>query len=93
MTVAALGLGAAFVCASTTALSSVAAAEAGAASGLLNSFHELGSAAGVAALGAVAAAGIGLGFQTAAAVAVVAAIIAALAVAPGVASTNAHFVH
>jgi EmrB/QacA subfamily drug resistance transporter len=93
MTVAALGLGAAFVCASTTALSSVAAAEAGAASGLLNSFHELGSAAGVAALGAVAAAGIGLGFQAAAAVAVVAAIIAALAVAPGVASTNAHFVH
>lgn len=93
MTVAALGLGAAFVCASTTALSSVAAAEAGAASGLLNSFHELGSAAGVAALGAIAVAGIGLGFQTAAGVAVVAAIIAAIAIAPGVPSTNARFVH
>lgn len=95
MTVAALGLGAAFVCASTTALSGVDGSEAGAASGLLNSFHELGSAAGVAGLGAIAAVGIGLGFQTATAVAVAAAVAAALAVAPGVPREGAggHFVH
>ena len=93
MTVAALGLGAAFVCASTTALSRVPSSEAGAASGLLNSFHELGSAAGVAGLGAIAATSIGLGFQTASAIAVLAAIVAALAVAPGVPRTSGQFVH
>src|SRR5688500_123666 len=92
-TLAALGLGAAFVCASTTALSHVATSEAGAASGLLNSFHELGSAAGVAGLGAIAAAGIGLGFQAATGLAVVAAIVAALAVAPGVPRASGTFMH
>ena len=93
MTVAAFGLGAAFVCASTTALSRVAAPEAGAASGLLNSFHELGSAAGVAGLGAIAATSIGLGFQTAAGIAVVAAIVAVIAIAPGVPRTTGQFMH
>lgn len=93
MTVAALGLGGAFVCASTTALGGVDEAEAGAASGLLNSFHELGSAAGVAGLGAIAALGIGVGFQAAAAAAVVAAILAVALIAPGVPRSSAHFVH
>ncbi|MDQ0893721.1 MFS transporter [Agromyces ramosus] len=93
MTVAALGLGAAFVCASTTALSGVDGTEAGAASGVLNSFHELGSAVGVAALGAIAATSIGVGFQLAAVVAVVAAVVTALAVASGVPRAGAHFVH
>ncbi|MEV1129034.1 MFS transporter [Agromyces sp. NPDC049794] len=93
MTVAALGLGGAFVCASTTALGGVDEREAGAASGLLNSFHELGSAAGVAGLGAIAAAGIGVGFQAAAGVAVVAAMIAVALIAPGVPRRSGRFVH
>ncbi|KRE23084.1 MFS transporter [Agromyces sp. Soil535] len=93
MTVGGLGLGAAFVCASTTALSGVSATEAGAASGLLNSFHELGSAAGAAGLGAIAATSIGLGFQAATGIAVIAAVIAAIAMAPGVTRSSAHFVH
>jgi EmrB/QacA subfamily drug resistance transporter len=93
MTVAALGLGAAFVCASTTALSGVATDEAGAASGVLNSFHELGSAVGVATLASIAATGLGLGFQAAAGAAAVAAILAAIAIAPGVIRTGTGFVH
>ncbi|WP_448811463.1 MFS transporter [Agromyces bauzanensis] len=93
MTLAALGLGGAFVCASTTALSGVDQAEAGAASGLLNSFHELGSAAGVAGLGAIAAAGIGIGFQAAAGAAALAAVLAVALIAPGVPRTTGHFVH
>ncbi|MGW7140528.1 MFS transporter [Streptomyces xanthophaeus] len=46
----ALGLGAAFVCATTAALSEVPADRAGLASGLVGTSHELGAALGVAAL-------------------------------------------
>jgi EmrB/QacA subfamily drug resistance transporter len=53
--VAALGLGAVFVCASTTALTGVEPEQSGAASGFLNTWHEFGAAIGVAALGAVVA--------------------------------------
>lgn len=93
MALAALGLGGAFVCASTTALGTVDHAEAGAASGLLNSFHELGSAAGVAGLGAIAAAGIGAGFAAAAGAAAVAAVLAVALIAPGAAQRTGGFVH
>lgn len=91
MTLAALGLGAAFVCASTTALGGVDHAEAGAASGVLNSFHELGSAVGVAGLGAIA--GAGIGFQAAAGAAALAAVLAVALIAPGVPQTTGRFVH
>ncbi|WP_412078027.1 MFS transporter [Streptomyces xanthophaeus] len=48
--VLALGLGAAFVCATTAALSEVAPEHSGLASGLVGTSHELGAALGVAAL-------------------------------------------
>lgn len=56
--VVALGLGAAFVSATTTALSNVSHEEAGILSGVVNIFHELGGAVGVTALSAIASAGI-----------------------------------
>ncbi|HSI93402.1 MAG TPA: MFS transporter [Jiangellaceae bacterium] len=59
--IAAAGLGAAFVVATTTTLSNVAPHEAGLASGLVNTFHEVGGAIGVALASAVAAASIGPG--------------------------------
>lgn len=66
---AALGLGALFVVASATALSQVAPSEAGTASGILSTFHELGSSLGAAAMSGVAAAslvaGTSDGFQRA----------------------------
>jgi predicted MFS family arabinose efflux permease len=52
---AALGLGAAFVASTTTALSHVGHHEAGVVSGLVNTFHEVGGALGVAAVSALAA--------------------------------------
>jgi EmrB/QacA subfamily drug resistance transporter len=58
---AALGLGAAFVVATTTMLSNVAHHEAGLASGVVNTFHEVGGAVGVAVASAVAAGSIGAG--------------------------------
>jgi MFS family permease len=67
--VASVGLGAGFVTATTTALGRRDHATAGVASGLVNTFHELGGGLGVAALsGAVAAGGVagqaGPGFRT-----------------------------
>lgn len=59
LAVAAFGLGAVFVTATTTALGMVAHEEAGLASGVVNTFHEVGGAIGVAVVSAVAAAGIG----------------------------------
>lgn len=59
--VAALGIGAAFVVATTTTLSNVAHHEAGLASGLVNTFHEVGGAVGVAVASAVAAGSIASG--------------------------------
>ncbi|GAT70990.1 MFS transporter [Planomonospora sphaerica] len=56
---AALGLGAAFVTATTTAMTHVAHEEAGVVSGLVNTGHELGAGLGVAAFSTLAATGIG----------------------------------
>ncbi|MEU3662806.1 MFS transporter [Streptomyces sp. NPDC032940] len=56
--VAALGLGAVFVTATTTALAMVEHREAGLASGVVNTFHEVGGSIGVAVVSTVAASGI-----------------------------------
>ncbi|MER8042503.1 MFS transporter [Streptomyces sp. NPDC094032] len=55
LSVAALGLGAVFVTATTTALGLTAPHEAGVASGIVNTFHELGGSIGVAAVSSLAA--------------------------------------
>ncbi|WRZ87174.1 MFS transporter [Streptomyces sp. NBC_01022] len=59
LAVAAFGLGAVFVTATTTALGMVAHEEAGLASGVVNTFHEVGGSIGVAVVSTVAATGIG----------------------------------
>ena len=56
--VASFGLGAVFVTATTTALAMVDHREAGLASGVVNTFHEVGGSIGVAVVSTVAAAGI-----------------------------------
>jgi EmrB/QacA subfamily drug resistance transporter len=56
--VAAFGVGPAFVAATTTALANVPHREAGVASGVINTFHELGGSIGVAVVSTVAAASI-----------------------------------
>jgi fucose permease len=56
--VASLGIGAVFVTATTTALAMVDHREAGLASGVVNTFHEVGGSIGVAVVSTVAAAGI-----------------------------------
>ncbi|WP_406723842.1 MFS transporter [Streptomyces sp. GD-15H] len=58
VSVAAVGLGALFVAASATALSSVAPHEAGVTSGIVSTFHEFGASAGAAAVSSAAAASI-----------------------------------
>jgi MFS family permease len=55
MTVAALGIGATLVAATTTALANVDPGQAGLTSGLVSTFHEFGSALGVAVLSTLAA--------------------------------------
>ncbi|WP_067185176.1 MFS transporter [Microtetraspora niveoalba] len=55
LTVASIGLGAVFVSATTTALALVAHDESGLASGVVNTFHELGGAVGVAVVSSLAA--------------------------------------
>ncbi|OIJ86687.1 MFS transporter [Streptomyces colonosanans] len=64
MVVASLGVGAVFVTATTTALALVAPEEAGLASGVVNTFHEVGGSVGVAVLSTVAASGIEAGAVT-----------------------------
>jgi EmrB/QacA subfamily drug resistance transporter len=59
--VAAFGIGPLFVTATTTTLAHVPHGESGVASGVLNTFHELGGAVGVAVVSAVAAAGVAAG--------------------------------
>lgn len=54
----ALGLGAVFVSATTTAMAHVGPHETGVVSGLINTFHELGGAMGAASLSAIAAASL-----------------------------------
>jgi hypothetical protein len=55
MSVAALGIGAILVTATTTALARIGAHEAGVGSGIVSTFHELGGAIGVAAVSSIAA--------------------------------------
>jgi len=55
---AALGVGPVFVTATTTTLANVPHGEAGVASGVVNTFHELGGSIGVAVVSTVAAASI-----------------------------------
>ncbi|MEV0430530.1 MFS transporter [Micromonospora sp. NPDC050495] len=56
--IAALGVGPVFVTATTSALAHVDHGEEGLASGVINTFHELGSAIGVATASSLAAAGL-----------------------------------
>lgn len=58
LTIAAFGIGPVFVTATTTTLANVPHAEAGVASGVVNTAHELGGSIGVAVLSTVAAASI-----------------------------------
>ncbi|MFJ1805708.1 MULTISPECIES: hypothetical protein [unclassified Streptomyces] len=58
VSVAAAGLGALFVVAAATALSSVAPHEAGVASGIVSTFHEFGASVGAAAVSSAAAGSI-----------------------------------
>ena len=84
MSVAAAGLGAVLVTATTTALARIGGDEAGVASGIVNTFHELGGAIGVAAVSSIAApslvaAGVSpAGFTRAFTFNVIAALVAAL---------------
>jgi EmrB/QacA subfamily drug resistance transporter len=55
---AAFGIGPVFVAATTTTLANVPPDEAGVASGVVNTFHELGGSIGVALVSTIAAAGI-----------------------------------
>ncbi|WP_194408645.1 MFS transporter [Microbacterium cremeum] len=95
MSVCAAGLGASFVCASTTTLGRVDHAEAGTASAVLSSSHEIGSAAGVSVFAALLASSAVAGFSAAAVAAAVAALLAAIVIAPGVTAPPAggHGVH
>ena len=58
LSIAALGIGATFVTAFTTSLTDAGPAEGGLRSALVNTFHELGGAAGVAVLSSAAGAGL-----------------------------------
>jgi hypothetical protein len=58
LSIAALGIGATFVTAFTASLTGAGPAEAGLRSALVNTFHELGGAAGVAVLSSAAGAGL-----------------------------------
>lgn len=85
-----LGIGMLFVVASVTALGNVAPEEAGIASGLLSTFHEIGASVGVATVSSIAVvsltgggdAGFKQAFLAAAIAAVAAAVIASIAI-PG----------
>ncbi|WP_245651684.1 MFS transporter [Streptosporangium amethystogenes] len=91
--IAALGIGPAFVTATTTTLANIPQAEAGVASGVINTFHELGGSIGVAVVSTVAAAsftpgaadigGFVSGFTMCAIIAAAAAAIALGLVPPG----------
>jgi MFS family permease len=97
LAVAAVGIGAALVTAMTTALAGVDQHEAGVRSGIVNTFHELGGALGVAALSAAAAAsltgatpasaGFTRGLSIAAVAGLVGGVLAALVVPAGVAES------
>jgi predicted MFS family arabinose efflux permease len=83
LAVAAAGLGATFVAATSTALAHVDVQDAGVASGALNTFHELGAAIGVSVVSSLAAASFGgdpapVGFTRALLFLVMTAVIAAV---------------
>jgi EmrB/QacA subfamily drug resistance transporter len=91
LVVASIGIGPVFVAATTTAMAFVPPRESGLASGLVNTFHELGGAVGVAVVSTIAAGSITAGVPTAAgfadaftagAVAAAVAAVAALALVP-----------
>ncbi len=97
VSVSAGGLGALFVVASATALAQVEPENAGVASGVLSTFHELGATLGAAVMSGVAAAslttGSGAGFErayvVAAALALAAAAVTAVLIpAPAMAATK-----
>ncbi|MFG1706227.1 MFS transporter [Nonomuraea sp. M3C6] len=83
-----------FVAATTTALGYVSQHEAGLASGVVNTFHEVGGSVGVAVVSAIAARGIeagtASGFPAAYAVAAGAAVVAALIAVALVPKGKAH---
>jgi EmrB/QacA subfamily drug resistance transporter len=93
ISVVAAGAGATFVAATTTAMARVAPGETGVASGLINTFHELGGAIGVAVISSIAApsiaaatattAGFTAAFVFSASAALLAAAIAALLLPAG----------
>ncbi|MGW4383553.1 MFS transporter [Kitasatospora sp. NPDC004531] len=91
LTLAALGVVPVLVCATTTALGFVAPGEAGVASGVVNTFHEVGGAIGIALASTAAAPGIAAhtpaGFRTAhlllAAAALLTAALAPALIPPG----------
>jgi MFS family permease len=58
LVIGALGIGAIFVTATSTALANVPQQEAGLASGVINTFHEVGGGIGIAALSTIAGTGI-----------------------------------
>ncbi|GAA2844409.1 DHA2 family efflux MFS transporter permease subunit [Nonomuraea rubra] len=58
---ASLGIGPAFVTATTTTMANIPPGENGVASGVINTFHELGGSIGVAVVSTVAAAGLAPG--------------------------------
>jgi sugar phosphate permease len=87
----ALGIGAIFVTATSTALANVPEPEAGLAFDVVNTFHEVGGGIGVAVLSTIAAVGITRGtisgfthaFILATVIAVVAALASAFLIPPG----------
>ena len=101
MTVGTVGLGAAFVAASTTTFAQIDHREAGLASGILSTFHEFGASLGVAVVSSVAAAslagtvstGFTRGFTFAAVTAAVAAVLALVVVPAFKPSTGGVHVH
>lgn len=102
LAVAAVGIGACFVTAFTTALADVTEQEAGLRSAITNTFHELGGSIGVAVMSSVAGAGIavtgfdrggiGDGYAVATGAAVVAAVLVAC-VMPAVKSAGGGGLH
>ncbi len=91
-----VGLGATFIAATTTAMAHVDAPDAGTASGLINTGHELGATLGIAIASTIAAesldtisagpasvTGFGAAFTTAAVVALIAAVVTGWLIPPG----------
>jgi EmrB/QacA subfamily drug resistance transporter len=103
LSVAALGIGAAFVAAFTIALSSIDPGQAGVGSGIINTFHELGGAIGVAVVSSIAApslattslspAGFTQAFTFSAAAALAASAVATLVVPAGKAPSSGAMPH